>query len=79
MPVESASKSIPVQVLGSLQEGVKQLGEDKMARSPVKFDESAPTLRKPGWIRVRIPAGNATILIQELVVGIPAGRSARFR
>jgi lipoic acid synthetase len=55
---ESASKAIPLQVL-PLQEGVKQLGEDKIARSPVKFDESAPVLRKPSWIRVRIPAGNA--------------------
>ena len=54
--IDSASKSIPLQVL---QEGVKQLGEDKIARSPVKFDESAPVLRKPSWIRVRIPAGNA--------------------
>ncbi len=56
---ESADKSIPLLVLGPLEAGVKQLGEDKIARSPVKFDESAPVLRKPGWIRVRIPAGNA--------------------
>ncbi|HSN41734.1 MAG TPA: lipoyl synthase [Burkholderiales bacterium] len=42
-----------------MREGVKQLGGDKIARSPVKFDEHAPTLRKPSWIRVRIPAGNA--------------------
>ena len=56
---ESASKSIPLQVISSLTEGVKQLGEEKIARSPVKFDESAPVLRKPSWIRVRIPAGNA--------------------
>ena len=57
-------KSIPLAVIdsnapASLQAGVKQLGGDKIARSPVKFDESAPTLRKPSWIRVRIPAGNA--------------------
>ena len=56
---ESASKSIPLQVISSLTEGVKQLGEEKIARSTVKFDESAPVLRKPSWIRVRIPAGNA--------------------
>ena len=56
---ESAPKSIPLAVIPSLQEGAKQLGEDKIARSPVKFDESAPVLRKPSWIRVRIPAGNA--------------------
>ncbi|CAN5222651.1 lipoyl synthase [soil metagenome] len=43
----------------SLETGVKQMGENKIARSPVQFDASAPTLRKPAWIRVRIPAGNA--------------------
>ncbi|HBD20666.1 MAG TPA: lipoyl synthase [Arenimonas sp.] len=57
---DSASKSIPLQVLGSpLVEGQKQLGGDKIGKSPVKFDESAPVLRKPSWIRVRIPSGNA--------------------
>jgi len=45
---DPAAKSIPLQVLGSpLVEGEKQLGGDKIARSPVKFDESAPVLRKP--------------------------------
>ncbi len=54
----SDAKTIPLTVINSLQEGVKQLGENKIARSPVKF-EVAPVLRKPSWIRVRIPAGNA--------------------
>ena len=60
-----APKTIPLTVLGSLQEGIKQLGEDKIARSPVKFDESAPILRKPSWIRVRIPAGNAVAKLKS--------------
>jgi lipoic acid synthetase len=47
-----------------LKEGVKQMGEDKIARSPVKFDE-APLLRKPSWIRVRIPAGNAVAKLKS--------------
>lgn len=47
-----SSKTIPM-----LVEGEKQVAHDKIARSPVKF-EQAPTLRKPSWIRVRIPAGN---------------------
>ena len=51
-------KSIPLMVMGE-----KQLGEDKIARSPVRFDTSAPALRKPSWIRVRIPTGNA---VQQL-------------
>lgn len=58
---DPAAKSIPLQVVdaaGLLEAGRKQLGEDKIARSPVKF-EAAPVLRKPSWIRVRIPAGNA--------------------
>ena len=54
----SDAKTIPLTFINSLQEGVKQLGENKIARSPVKF-EVAPVLRKPSWIRVRIPAGNA--------------------
>ncbi len=41
-----------------LQTGVKQIGGDKIHRSPVQFVD-APVLRKPSWIRVRIPSGNA--------------------
>jgi lipoic acid synthetase len=62
---DSVSKSIPLTVLSPLVEGIKQLGEDKIARSPVKFDESAPILRKPSWIRVRIPAGNAVAKLKS--------------
>ena len=62
---DSASKSIPLTVLTPLAEGIKQLGEDKIARSPVKFDEQAPVLRKPSWIRVRIPAGNAVAKLKS--------------
>ena len=63
-----APKSIPLTVLAdaapaALVAGEKQLGESKIARSPVQFDTSAPTLRKPSWIRVRIPSGNA---VQQL-------------
>jgi lipoic acid synthetase len=46
-------KSIPLTVVGE-----KQLGGDKIARNRAGFAE-APTLRKPAWIRVRIPPGNA--------------------
>lgn len=61
------NRSIPLQVVADdastpssspLQTGAKQLGGDKIGRSPVQFAE-APTLRKPSWIRVRIPSGNA--------------------
>jgi lipoic acid synthetase len=58
-PVE---KTIPLTVVGdapsSLTPGEKQVAGDKIARSPVQFAD-APVLRKPSWIRVRIPSGNA--------------------
>lgn len=66
---EPTARSIPLQVLSAdsapsapLQAGVKQLGGDKIARSPVQFADT-PVLRKPSWIRVRIPSGNA---VQQL-------------
>ena len=45
--------TIPISV------GVKQQGADKVARNTAKFDQQAPVLRKPPWIRVRLPVGNA--------------------
>jgi lipoic acid synthetase len=70
---ESTSKTIPLAVVSGdapaspparLQEGVKQLAGDKINRSPVQFAE-APVLRKPSWIRVRIPSGNAVARLKE--------------
>ncbi len=70
-----ASRAIPLQVLsepaapqasleaGPLQPGAKQLGGDKISRSPVQFAD-APVLRKPSWIRVRIPSGNAVATLK---------------
>jgi len=52
-----APREIPLMVMGE-----KQLGEGKIGRSPVQF-ENAPILRKPSWIRVRLPSGNA---VQQL-------------
>ncbi|NII09664.1 lipoyl synthase [Oleiagrimonas sp. C23AA] len=47
------SKTIPISVVD------KQVAGDKIARNRAGFDASAPTLRKPSWIRVRLPQGNA--------------------
>ena len=62
----SELRSIPLAVVevvpDSLQPGVKQVAGDKIGRSPVQFAD-APVLRKPSWIRVRIPSGNA---VQQL-------------
>ena len=43
----------------AVRAGVKEQGESKMLRNTAQFDADAPTLRKPPWIRVRLPAGNA--------------------
>ena len=48
---------------GALQPGAKQLAGDKIARSPVQFAD-APVLRKPSWIRVRLPSGNAVATLK---------------
>lgn len=48
------SKSIPV-----LVEGEKQVAADKIARNTAQFDAEAPTLRKPSWIRVRLPSNSS--------------------
>ncbi|MGH8074936.1 MAG: lipoyl synthase [Lysobacter sp.] len=66
---DTATKTIPLAVVSgdapvSLQPGVKQVAGDKISRSPVQFAE-APVLRKPSWIRVRIPSGNAVAKLKE--------------
>ncbi|MGK2925731.1 MAG: lipoyl synthase [Lysobacterales bacterium] len=45
--------------LESAPAAAKELGAAKMARNTAAFDPQAPRLRKPPWIRVRLPAGNA--------------------
>ena len=60
----SDEQKIPIRIAssreaGSKQAGVKEQGADKLARNTAKFDQNAPVLRKPPWIRVRLPSGNA--------------------
>ena len=50
---------IPIHIINPKDPGVKELGADKLARNTARFDQDAPVLRKPSWIRVRLPAGNA--------------------
>ena len=38
---------------------IKQTGADKMARNTAQFATGAPLLRKPAWIKVRLPPGDA--------------------
>jgi lipoic acid synthetase len=63
-------KIIPISVVDPPQDAapltaVKQLGEDKIARNRAGFDAGAPLLRKPSWIRVRIPPGNAVAKLKS--------------
>jgi lipoic acid synthetase len=59
--VNDVNKTIPITLVSEPELGdpVRQLGADKVARNRADFDPSAPMLRKPDWIRVRIPPGNA--------------------
>ena len=36
----------------------KALGADKLKRIPVKVENLAPPLRKPKWIRIKLPLDN---------------------
>jgi lipoic acid synthetase len=61
---ETPSRTIPISVVHADAPAVeKQLGNDKIALNRAGFDASVPTLRKPSWIRVRLPQGNA---VQQL-------------
>lgn len=57
------SSSIPLTVLDTPLTAGKQLAGDKIGRNRAGFDAAAPQLRKPSWIRVRLPQGNA---VQQL-------------
>ena len=43
--------------------GEKLRGAEKMARIPIKIEKTATPLRKPDWIRIRLPNDNK---VQEL-------------
>lgn len=45
----------------------KQRGADKLARIPVKIEPTESPLRKPDWIRVRIPASPAVAELKKLL------------
>ena len=63
---ETTAKTIPLAVIGEptgLEPGARQVAGDKIGRSPVQFAD-VPVLRKPSWIRVRIPSGNSVALLK---------------
>jgi len=45
----------------------KQRGADKLARIPVKIEPTETPLRKPDWIRVKIPASSAVTDLKKLL------------
>lgn len=45
----------------------KQRGADKLSRIPVKIEPTVNALRKPDWIRVRIPASPAVSELKQLL------------
>jgi lipoyl synthase len=45
----------------------KQRGADKLSRIPIKIEATATPLRKPDWIRVRIPASSAVSDLKKLL------------
>lgn len=58
--MSTTGKVIPALVVGE-----KQLGENKVGRNPVTFDAERPLLRKPSWIRVRLPVGNSVERLKQ--------------
>lgn len=56
---DKAKDGIPIRISGANSGPSRELGADKMARNTAKFNADAPRLRKPPWIRVRLPSGNA--------------------
>lgn len=45
----------------------KQRGKEKLARIPVKVEPATTTLRKPDWIRIRVPASPAVANLKKIL------------
>jgi len=45
----------------------KALGADKLSRIPIKVENTAPTLRKPDWIRIKLPTNNNVNALKKLL------------
>ena len=60
MNLGDRAKSIPV-----LVEGEKQVAAAKITRNTAKFDADAPMLRKPSWIRVRLPSNSSVATLKS--------------
>lgn len=45
----------------------KALGKDKLARIPVKIETTQAPLRKPDWIRIKLPTNNKVTALKNLL------------
>lgn len=50
-----------------MESKIKQRGADKLSRIPIKIEPTDSPLRKPDWIRVRIPASPAVNDLKKLL------------
>lgn len=50
-----------------IEAGVHQRGADKVSRIPVKVEHTTEVLRKPSWIRVKAPSGNAVPNLKRMI------------
>ncbi|MCF6288333.1 MAG: lipoyl synthase [Proteobacteria bacterium] len=57
------NESIPLPIIA----GQKQIGKHKTIRNRANFDTNAPTLRKPDWIRIKLPLGNAVAKLKAKI------------
>ena len=53
-----------------VEQGVKLRGAEKVARIPIKVIPTEKALRKPDWIRVRIPANPKIDRIKKFTLHI---------
>ncbi|MDN5924811.1 MAG: lipoyl synthase [Xanthomonadales bacterium] len=59
--MSQTDKIIPINTLA----GSKHVGAGKVAHNRAEFETNVPVLRKPSWIRVRLPAGNAVARLKS--------------
>ena len=45
----------------------KSLGKDKLSRIPVKIENTAPPLRKPDWIRIKLENSDKVARIKNIL------------
>src|SRR5678810_466331 len=60
-------ESFVTESAGRLEPGKKMSAAEKMARIPVKIEQTAVALRKPDWIRVKWPATPAVARLKAIL------------